>query len=133
MTLSIIIVNINLIIIITAIPTKKKKSSVLLKFRFLNENILFSIVELQRAGARILTNMLVRTTDEDTDFRKQAVESMPFLVANKDPEICVMCVVCLYYASQSLACRDPIARSGMLTVIGGEQPRPLSHKNTSFI
>ena len=87
-------------------------------------------VELQRAGARILTNMLMRTTDEDTDFRKQAVESMPFLVANKDPEICVMCVICLYFASQSLACRDPIARSGMLTVIGGEQPRLLNSKNS---
>jgi hypothetical protein len=90
-------------------------------------------VELQRAGARILTNMLMRTTDEDTDFRKQAVESMPFLVANKDPEICVMCVICLYFASQSLACRDPIARSGMLTVVGGEQPRLLNSASPSFL
>ena len=65
--------------------------------------------------------MLMQTTDSDTEFRKQAVESMPFLVANKDPEICVMCVICLYFASQSMICRDPIARSGMLTVVGGEE------------
>ena len=65
--------------------------------------------------------MLMRTTDQDTEFRKQAVESMPFLVANKDPEISVMCIICLYFASQSIACRDPIARSGMLTVVGGER------------
>ena len=75
---------------------------------------------MQRAGARILTNMLMQTTDSDTEFRKQAVESMPFLVANKDQEICVMCVICLYFASLSMICRDPIARSGMLTVVGGE-------------
>lgn len=63
----------------------------------------------------------MQTTDSDTEFRKQAVESMPFLVANKDPEISVMCVICLYFASQSMICRDPIARSGMLTVVGGEE------------
>ena len=81
------------------------------------------LLELQRAGARTLTNMLMQTTDMELEFRRSAVEHMSFLATNTDSEICEMCVICLCFASQSEPCRELIVTSGMLSKIGGKYVR----------
>ena len=77
-------------------------------------------VQLQRLGARILTHMLRESSENDTGFRKQAVENMIPLANSDDAEIAELCIVGLCYASQSEACRGPIAQSGILMILDSE-------------
>ena len=77
-------------------------------------------VQLQRLGARILTHMLRESNETDTGFRKQAVESMIPLASSDDAEIADLCIVGLCYASQSEACRGPIASSGVLMILDSD-------------
>ena len=77
-------------------------------------------VQLQRLGARILTHMLRESNENDTGFRKQAVENMIPLASSEDGEIADLCIVGLCYASQSEACRGPMALSGLLMILDSQ-------------
>jgi hypothetical protein len=71
-------------------------------------------LELQRYSGRILTNILLQTTDADEDFRREAVNNMLTMSSCKDREVSVMCIFCLCLASQSESCRSTIVSSGVL-------------------
>lgn len=75
-------------------------------------------VELLRAGARALTNLLLKTNDTaDEAFRRNAVENMLAMAQSTDEEISEMCILCLCLASQSESCREVIVSSGLLGLI----------------
>ena len=82
--------------------------------------------EMQRLSARVLALMLRHSTEADYVFRKQAVDSMSnnnsmtSLAHSEDPEIRELCVLSLFYASQSEACRSQIATSGVLILVGSD-------------
>ena len=76
-------------------------------------------VELKKAGAKTITNLLLKTTDADEDFRKHCVATMPSLAKSDDSELNEMCVFCLCLASQSESCRVTIVASGVLELIKG--------------
>jgi len=76
-------------------------------------------VELKKAGAKTITNLLLRTTDADEEFRKLCVATMPSLAKSDDSELNEMCVFCLCLASQSESCRVTIVASGVLELIKG--------------
>lgn len=72
-------------------------------------------LELKKIGARTLTNILLKTSDDE--FRKFAVEHMKPLAQFNDPELNEICVLCLCLASQSESCRETIVQTGMLQMI----------------
>lgn len=74
-------------------------------------------LELQRYSGRILTNILLQTTDTDEDFRREAVKNMLVMSSCKDKEVSEMCIYCLCLASQSESCRTTIVSSGVLSNI----------------
>eukprot|EP00602_Paraphysomonas_sp_CaronLab_P011187 CAMPEP_0185041812 /NCGR_PEP_ID=MMETSP1103-20130426/41587_1 /TAXON_ID=36769 /ORGANISM="Paraphysomonas bandaiensis, Strain Caron Lab Isolate" /LENGTH=1453 /DNA_ID=CAMNT_0027581715 /DNA_START=6 /DNA_END=4367 /DNA_ORIENTATION=+ len=74
-------------------------------------------IELQRYSGRILTNLLMQTTDADEDFRREAVNNMLVMSSCKDKEVSEMCIFCLCLASQSESCRANIVSSGILRLI----------------
>lgn len=76
-------------------------------------------LELKTAGAKTITNLLLRTTDADEEFRKQCVATMPSLARTEDSALNEMCVYCLCLASQSESCRVTIVASGVLELIKG--------------
>jgi len=73
--------------------------------------------ELQRYSGRILTNLLMQTTDADESFRRQCVNSMRQMASCSDQEVSEMCIFCLCLASQSESCRADIVSSGVLRLI----------------
>ena len=76
-------------------------------------------IELRKAGAKAIMNLLLRTTDADEEFRKQCVTTMPALARSDDSELNEMCVYSLCLASQSESCRVTIVASGVLELIKG--------------
>lgn len=74
-------------------------------------------IELLRAGARVLTNLLLKTNDENEDFRRHSVESMLEMAQCKDPEVCEMCILCLCLASQAESCRECIVEKELHRMI----------------
>ena len=74
-------------------------------------------IDLQRYSGRILTNILMQTTDADEEFRGKAVENMLSMAACKDKDVSEMCIFCLCLASQSESCRANIVSSGILQLI----------------
>lgn len=74
-------------------------------------------LRLQKPGARILTNLLLITTEADEHFRQVMVENMGTLASSQDEELNELCVVCLCLTSQSETCRITIVSSGMLLKI----------------
>ena len=94
-------------------------------------------LEMQRLSARVLALMLRHSTDTDHVFRRQAVDSMfnsdniNSLAHSTDPEIRELCVLSLYYASQSEACRSLIATSGVLILVGSDQM--MQHPLISYV
>ena len=94
-------------------------------------------LEMQRLSARVLALMLRHSTDADHVFRKQAVDSLfnngstISLVHSNDPEIRELCVLSLFYASQSEACRSLIATSGVLILVGIDHM--MGHALISFV
>jgi hypothetical protein len=75
------------------------------------------LMQLKKAGARTLTNVLLQTTNEDEEFRKHVVLNMIPLARCKDDELNEMSVLCLCLTSQSESCRSAIVESGMLQMI----------------
>jgi hypothetical protein len=73
--------------------------------------------ELQRYSGRILTNLLMQTTDADESFRRQCVNNMRQMASCTDTEVNEMCIFCLCLASQSESCRADIVKSGVLRLI----------------
>jgi hypothetical protein len=69
--------------------------------------------EILKYGSRLLLNMLQTTTEEDEDFRSQAVERMA-IVSDNNEEVSRLTILCLCLASQSEACRGVIVRCGIL-------------------
>jgi HEAT repeat protein len=74
-------------------------------------------VELQRYSGRILTNLLLQTTDSDEEFRREAVKNMFVMSTCQDKEVSELCIYCLCLASQSESCRTTIVSSGVLSNI----------------
>jgi hypothetical protein len=75
-------------------------------------------MSLKKPGARILTNLLLETTNEqDEQFRKVMVEHMHLIASTGDEELNELCVVCLCLASQSEVCRIAIVRREMINKI----------------
>jgi hypothetical protein len=74
-------------------------------------------IDLQRYSGRILTNILMQTTDADEEFRGKAVENMLTMASCKDKEVSEMCIFCLCLASQSESCRANIVSTGVLRLI----------------
>lgn len=74
-------------------------------------------VEVQRESGRVLTNILLETTDEDTAFRKHVVRYMSPMARSTDKEVGELCILCLSLISQSPSCRTDIVQSGMLKMI----------------
>lgn len=86
--------------------------------------------ELQRYSGRILTNILMQTTDADESFRRQAVLNMEQMASCSDREVNEMCIFCLCLASQSASCRADIVKSGLLRLI--DVSSIFSNKSVSF-
>ncbi|CAM9454047.1 unnamed protein product, partial [Ectocarpus fasciculatus] len=74
-------------------------------------------VEVQRESGRVLTNILLETTEEDTAFRKHVVRFMSPMAKSADKEVGELCILCLSLISQSPSCRTDIVHSGMLKMI----------------
>jgi hypothetical protein len=74
-------------------------------------------IELLRAGSRVLTNLLLKTNDENEDFRRYSVENMLEMAQCKDPEVCEMCILCLCLASQAESCRECIVEKELHRMI----------------
>lgn len=81
--------------------------------RFINT----SDIELMTYGARMLTNILLKTNQNDEQFHKIVVDSMLPLANSNDKELNELCVICLCLASQSESSRTGIVSSGMLQMI----------------
>lgn len=76
-----------------------------------------SDVRLLRVGGRILTNILLKSTDQDEAFRRHIVENMANLARCRDEEVIEMCILCLCLSSQSESCRTTIVSSGVLLLM----------------
>lgn len=74
-------------------------------------------IEVQRESGRVLTNILLETTEEDTAFRKHALRYMSPMARSTDKEVGELCILCLSLISQSPSCRSDIVQSGMLKMI----------------
>lgn len=74
-------------------------------------------INLKRPLARIITNLLLKTTDKDEKIRQLIVKQMSPILDTSDSELNELCVVCLCLASQSELCREEIVSSGMLQKI----------------
>eukprot|EP01038_Epipyxis_sp_PR26KG_P009853 gene9853-13255_t len=77
----------------------------------------YNDLSIKKIGGRILTNLLLQTTNNDESFRKYIVNNMMQLVVTKDHELNEMSVLCLCLTSQSESCRSAIVVSGMLKLI----------------
>jgi hypothetical protein len=86
--------------------------------------------ELQRYSGRIITNILMQTTDADEMFRRQCVNSMTQMASSSDREVNEMCIFCLCLASQSESCRADIVSSGVLRLI--DVSSIFSNKSVSY-
>lgn len=76
-----------------------------------------SSIDMQRAGATALTNLLLQTTDAEVDFRCRAVEATQAMARSTDGEVGEMCILCLCLASQSKSCRTAIVKLGLIRMI----------------
>lgn len=85
--------------------------------KLLNHHGGSTTIELQRYSGRILTNLLLNTTDADDDFRRLSVNNMIKMSCCKDPEVSKLCIYCLCLASQSESCRITIVSTGVLNNI----------------
>jgi hypothetical protein len=74
-------------------------------------------VNVQRESGRVLTNMLLETTDADAAFRKHVVGHISPMAKSRDKEVGELCILCLSLISQSQSCRADIVHSGMLNMI----------------
>lgn len=73
-----------------------------------------SNVDIQRDSSRIITNLMLQTSDSDDDFRRLVVNSIQAMADCKDKLVNEMCVYCLSLASQSKSCRPSIVASRIL-------------------
>lgn len=74
-------------------------------------------MQLKKATARCMTNMLLETTENDDSFRKLVVENMHSIASTHDEELNELCVICLCMASQSEECRTAIVKREMINKI----------------